>query len=106
MRAADRRIVLGLYRSRPTRELLEAALSVGVTALDTAYNYAHFGSHRILREVGEDLLERFEVSTKVGFFPDRHDLAPARLRVAVEQSVKSFCRALASCTLTISPTDA
>lgn len=59
-----------------------------MTALDTAYNYAHFGSHQILHEVGQDLLERFEVSTKVGFFPDRHDLAPARLRAAVEQSIE------------------
>jgi aryl-alcohol dehydrogenase-like predicted oxidoreductase len=67
-------------------------LSVGVTALDTAYNYARFASHRILREVGEDLLQEFEISTKVGFFPDRHDLDPARLHAAVEQSIEHLGR--------------
>lgn len=63
-----------------------------MTALDTAYNYTQFASHRILRDIGEDLLQQFEVSTKVGFFPDGHDLDPARLRAAVEQSIEHLGR--------------
>ena len=92
MRSADRRIVLGLYRTRPNRELLEAALDLGVTALDTAYNYQRFGGHRALATVGGDLLSRFEISTKVGFFTDGHSLDPARLHAAVEQAASDLGR--------------
>lgn len=61
-------------------------------ALDTAYNYADFQSHRILREVAGDLLKDFEVSTKVGFFRDRHDHDPARIRGAIEESTEHLGR--------------
>ena len=50
MRAADRRVTLGPYRVRPDRDLLRHALKLGVTAIDTAYNYDHFTSHRTLRQ--------------------------------------------------------
>ncbi len=63
-----------------------------MTALDTAYNYSDFASHRLLREVAGDLLDDFELSTKVGFFPDRHDLDPLRLREAVEESADHLGR--------------
>jgi pyridoxine 4-dehydrogenase len=39
------------------------------------------------------LLDRFEISTKVGFFPDGHSLDPARLRAAVEQTASELGRA-------------
>lgn len=93
MRSADRRVVLGLYRARPTRRLLEAALDLGLTALDTAYNYQHFSGHRVLAATAGDLLDRLDISTKVGFFPDGHNLDPARLRAAVEQTVFELGRA-------------
>ena len=92
MRTAERRVILGLYRARPTRHLLEAALDLGIAALDTAYNYQHFDGHRALAIAAGELLDRFEISTKVGFFPDGHSLAPARLRAAVEQTVSELGR--------------
>ncbi|WP_405988440.1 aldo/keto reductase [Streptomyces sp. NBC_00986] len=92
MRTADRRIALGLYRTGPTRHLLEVALEQGVTDLDTAFNYHHFTSHRTLAAIADDLLPEFTISTKVGYFPDGHDLDPARLRIAVERSVKELGR--------------
>ena len=93
MRSTERRVVLGLYRARPTRQLLETALDLGLTALDTAYNYQHFDSHRALAATAGELLDRFEISTKVGFFPDGHSLEPARLRAAVEQAASELGRA-------------
>ncbi|HTJ72664.1 MAG TPA: aldo/keto reductase [Actinospica sp.] len=93
MRAAQRRVILGLYRARPTRQLLQAALDLGLTALDTAYNYQHFDGHRALAAAAGELLDRFEISTKVGFFPDGHSLEPARLHAAVEQTVSELGRA-------------
>ena len=64
----------------------------GVTDLDTAFNYQHFASHRMLPTIADDLLSEFTISTKVGYFPDGHDLEPARLRVAVERSVEELGR--------------
>ena len=63
-----------------------------MTALDTAYNYQHFEAHRALAAAAGDLLEHFEISTKVGFFPDGHSLEPARLRAAVEQAADELGR--------------
>jgi pyridoxine 4-dehydrogenase len=88
----DRRVALGLYRTGLSRELLESALDVGVTAIDTAYSYDQFTSHRALSAIADDLLHRFEISTKVGFFPDGHDLSPARLRQAIERSTEELDR--------------
>jgi pyridoxine 4-dehydrogenase len=88
-----RGVILGLYQSGPDRKLLECALNLGVCGIDTAYNYGGFASHRTLARVASGLLDRFTLSTKVGFFPpvesgqrSSHSLAPARLRAAVEQS--------------------
>ncbi|WP_405848365.1 aldo/keto reductase [Streptomyces sp. NBC_01518] len=92
MRTADRRIALGLYRTGPTRHLLEGALEQGVTDLDTAFNYQHFASHRVLAAIADDLLPSFTISTKVGYFPNGHGLDPARLRVAVERSAEELGR--------------
>ncbi|WP_103502287.1 MULTISPECIES: aldo/keto reductase [unclassified Streptomyces] len=96
MRAADPGIVLGLHRSRHDRGPLKAALDLGISRLDTAFNYLGFTSHTTLAEQAGDLLRHFTISTKVGFFPDRpgarHTLNPARLRAAVEQTVRDLRR--------------
>ncbi|MFD5484040.1 aldo/keto reductase [Streptomyces virginiae] len=93
MRGADRRIALGLYRAGPTRPVLERALEVGVTAVDTAYNYGRYQGHRALVKAAGDLLDRIEVSTKVGYFPGGYDLTPARLRAAVAEAGEVLGRA-------------
>ncbi|WP_421107377.1 aldo/keto reductase [Streptomyces sp. NEAU-S77] len=96
MRGADARVVLGLHRSRHERRLLTGALDLGVTALDTSTNYLGFHSHRILARTAGDLLPKFTVSTKVGYFPGRnggeHSLDPVRLRAAVEQTADDLGR--------------
>lgn len=80
---ADPGIVLGLHRSRHRRDTLTGALDLGVTHLDTGFSYRAFTSHETLADVAADLLGRFTVSTKIGFFrtPDgvRHSLAPELL---------------------------
>lgn len=64
-----------------------------MTALDTAYNYQRFDAHCALADAAGNLLDRFDVSTKVGFFPGGHDLEPVRLRAAVEQATRELGRA-------------
>ncbi|MFI6640335.1 aldo/keto reductase [Streptomyces sp. NPDC050504] len=90
MHGTDARLVLGLHRSRHQRNILTAALDLGVTALDTAAPYLGFRSHSVLAESAADLLTKFDVSTKVGFFQgaqgSEHSLDPARLRLAVEKA--------------------
>ncbi|MFJ3422204.1 aldo/keto reductase [Streptomyces sp. NPDC086082] len=90
MRSADPRVVLGLHRSRHERRLLTGALDLGVTALDTSTNYLGFRSHQVLAQTVGDLLPKFTVSTKVGYFPGpggaEHSLDPVRLHAAVEQA--------------------
>ncbi|MFD9689865.1 aldo/keto reductase [Kitasatospora sp. NPDC059088] len=90
MRTADRRTVLGLHRSRHRRDLLSDALDLGVTAIDTASNYLGHHSHRTLATVAGDLLPKFSISTKVGYFEDGHSLLPERLRHAVEKTAKDL----------------
>ncbi|MFB7473728.1 aldo/keto reductase [Kitasatospora sp. NPDC056184] len=92
MRTADRRVVLGLHRSRHRRDILTEALGLGVTTIDTASNYLHHRSHRTLSEVAGALLPKFSISTKVGYFSDGHSLSPARLREAVETVVADLGR--------------
>lgn len=62
-----------------------------MTVVDTAYNYDYFGAHRALANAAGELLDEFEVSTKVGFFPGldtvQHFLDPARLREAIWRTV-------------------
>ncbi|MPY57215.1 aldo/keto reductase [Streptomyces spongiae] len=96
MRGADPRIVLGLHRSRHERQLLTGALDLGVTALDTSTNYLGFRSHQVLAQTAGDLLPKFTVSTKVGYFPApggaEHSLDPLRLHAAVEQAAEDLGR--------------
>ncbi|MFG2489882.1 aldo/keto reductase [Streptomyces caniferus] len=96
MRGADPRVVLGLHRSRHERRLLTGALDLGVTALDTSSNYLGFRSHQALARTAGDLLPKFTVSTKVGYFPGpdgaEHSLDPVRLHAAVEQAAGDLGR--------------
>lgn len=97
MRGTDTGIVLGLYRSGCERSILEGALSLGVTALDTSYSYLGFRSHSVLAAVAADLLPEFSISTKIGFFPGPersvHSLDPHRLREALERTCDDLGRA-------------
>ncbi|MFH9562447.1 aldo/keto reductase [Streptomyces globisporus] len=63
-----------------------------MTHLDTASNYHRHRSHEVLKATAGDLLPKFSVSTKVGFFPEGHSLDPTRLRSAVEQAFKGLGR--------------
>ncbi|WP_232794848.1 aldo/keto reductase [Kitasatospora sp. NRRL B-11411] len=71
-------------------------MDCGVTALDTAFNYRGFTSHATLAGFGRDLLARFTVSTKVGYFPaaggTRHSLAPEELKGALGQCARDLGR--------------
>ncbi|MET8590385.1 aldo/keto reductase [Streptomyces sp. NPDC005078] len=60
--------------------------------MDTASNYLRHRSHEVLKTVASDLLPKLSVSTKVGYFPGEHSLAPARLRAGVEQAAKDLGR--------------
>jgi aryl-alcohol dehydrogenase-like predicted oxidoreductase len=64
-----------------------------VTGLDTAINYQHYTAHRRLAETAGDLLRHFDITTKIGFFPDGHDLSAARLRAAAESICSELGRA-------------
>jgi pyridoxine 4-dehydrogenase len=94
VRSADPRVVLGLHRSRHERRLLTGALDLGVTALDTSTNYLGFRSHQVLAQTAGDLLSKFTVSTKVGYFPGPgravHSLDPVLLHEAVEQAAEDL----------------
>ncbi|MEU5738563.1 aldo/keto reductase [Streptomyces tendae] len=96
MRDPDPRIVLGLHRSRHERRLLTGALDLGVTAIDTSANYLGFRSHEVLARTAGDLLPKFTLSTKVGYYPGvgrvEHSLDPARLHAAVEHAVRDLGR--------------
>lgn len=76
--------------------MLEDALQLGVTALDTAYNYFGFKSHQTLARIVGDLLPLFTISTKLGFFPvcdgTEHSLDPKRLRQALEETTEKLQR--------------
>ncbi|MET8473975.1 aldo/keto reductase [Streptomyces sp. NPDC006422] len=96
MRTAHPRLVLGLHRSRHERSLLTAAADLGVTTIDTSSNYLGFHSHKVLAKVAGDLLPKFTVSTKVGYFPagstSEHSLSPSRLRAALERTIRDLGR--------------
>ncbi|MFF8971530.1 aldo/keto reductase [Streptomyces sp. NPDC014995] len=96
MRVADPRVALGLHRSRHERCLLTRALDLGVTVIDTSTNYLGFLSHETLSRTAGDLMPKFTISTKVGYFrrPGRaeHSLDPLRLRAAIEQTVRDLGR--------------
>ncbi|MGW1989596.1 aldo/keto reductase [Embleya sp. NPDC001921] len=69
-------------------------MDLGIHAIDTAFNYADFASHARLAQTAGDLLPRFAISTKVGFFPTtgraEHSLDPTRLRRAIEQTCRDI----------------
>ncbi|MFC4500456.1 MULTISPECIES: aldo/keto reductase [Streptomyces] len=71
-------------------------MDLGVTALDTGTNYLGFRSHQILARTAGDLLPKFKISTKVGYFPGpdgvEHSLDPVRLCAAVEQAAEDLGR--------------
>lgn len=71
-------------------------MDLGVTGLDTSSNYLGFRSHEVLARTAGDLLPKFTLSTKVGYFPRpdgaEHSLEPARLHTAVEQAVADLGR--------------
>ncbi|MFE0811795.1 aldo/keto reductase [Streptomyces sp. NPDC058794] len=96
MRDADPRVVLGLHRSRHERRLLTGALDLGVTAIDTSANYLGFRSHEVLARIASDLLPKFTLSTKVGYFPRaeraEHSLDPTRLYGTIEQAARNLGR--------------
>ncbi|MFD9486190.1 aldo/keto reductase [Streptomyces sp. NPDC059991] len=96
MRGADPRVFLGLHRSRHERSLLTGALDLGVTAIDTSTNYLGFHSHEVLARTAGDLLSKFTLSTKVGYFRGsggvEHSLDPTRLHTAVERTVRDLGR--------------
>lgn len=64
--------------------------------LDTSSNYLGFRSHEVLARVAGDLLPKFSISTKVGYFPttgrSQRPPGPARLRAAVERAVDELGR--------------
>lgn len=71
------------------------ALDAGVRHIDTSFNYLRFASHRTLAREAHDLLPEFDISTKVGFFPDEdgrpvHHLTPELLRYAVATTVEDL----------------
>lgn len=98
VRGDDRRIVLGLHRTRLSRALLAAASELGITQLDTAVNYDGHTAHARLAAAGRGLLDGFTISTKVGFVPapdggaNRHTLDPRRLTQAVRRGADELGR--------------
>lgn len=71
-------------------------MDLGFTALDTSSNYLGFRSHEVLARTAGDLLPKFALSTKVGYFPGpdgaEHSLDPERLHTAVERAVADLGR--------------
>ncbi|CAM4197036.1 aldo/keto reductase [Nocardiopsis rhodophaea] len=63
-----------------------------MTSLDTAYNYQRYRSHQLLAPVADGMLDQFEITSKVGFFPGGHDLTPERLRTAVRRTAEDLGR--------------
>jgi pyridoxine 4-dehydrogenase len=96
MRASDLRLALGLYRTRLSGALLDAAYEAGVRHIDCAYNY---GGFRYLDDLASlRAAERFTISSKVGFFPSDagtvHTLEPPRLAEAAERTAHALGRGL------------
>lgn len=61
--------------------------------LDTAASYHGHRSHQTLAQCAGDLLPKFSISTKVGYFPGiGHSLDPVRLRRGVELAVQDLGR--------------
>lgn len=71
-------------------------MDLGVTALDTSANYLGFRSHEVLARTASDLLPKFTLSTKVGYFPGveraEHCLDAECLYGAVERAADGLGR--------------
>ncbi len=71
-------------------------MDLGVTALDTSANYLGFRSHEVLARTASDLLPKFTLSTKVGYFPGHeraeHCLDAECLHGAVERAARELGR--------------
>lgn len=63
-----------------------------MTKVDTAFSYADFAAHEQLAALGSDITTRLSITTKVGFFPEGHDLAPVRLSAAARQIIDDLGR--------------
>jgi aryl-alcohol dehydrogenase-like predicted oxidoreductase len=63
-----------------------------VTEVDTAFSYSDFAAHRLLAVAGAEIDTPLSITTKVGFFPHGHDLAPTRLCAAAHQIVDDLGR--------------
>lgn len=72
MRRSHRRLALGFFRAAPRRDLLERALSNGITEVDVSASYHRGHAHRLLATAAGELLDQFTISTKVS---PRSDLA-------------------------------
>ncbi|MFI1799891.1 aldo/keto reductase [Streptomyces sp. NPDC020379] len=72
--------------------MIEAALDLGIRAIDTSFNYRGFASHTTLARVAGDLLPKFEVSTKIGFLPGpgKHSLSPVPLWKALGRTLQDL----------------
>ncbi len=96
MHGGHPRLVLGLHRTRLTPDLLRAALTFGVTTVDTAPHYQRGTAHRQLVHTAGSLLDRFAVCTKVGYHHNTatgenvHSLATQQLRIAASTAVRSL----------------
>lgn len=63
-----------------------------MTEVDTAFNYSDFAAHRLLAAIDPAVTEQLSITTKVGFFPDGHNLAPKRLSQAAHQIANELGR--------------
>ncbi len=63
-----------------------------MTEVDTAFSYTDFAAHQLLAAVGPEITTRLSITTKVGFFPEGHDLTPTRLSAAAHQIVDDLGR--------------
>ncbi len=64
-----------------------------MTEVDTAFNYSDFAAHHLLGTIDPAITERLSITTKIGFFPEGHDLAPKRLSEAARQIADELGRA-------------
>ncbi len=72
-----------------TRAVVDAALEVGVTFLDTAEIYGNGGdSERFLGEVLESRRDRVVLATKFGWGEESGDGSPERIRKAIDGSLE------------------
>lgn len=79
-----------MSRTPHSEEVIARAAETGIRTLDTAVNYAHFNSHRMLARclARTGLSDIMKVQTKVGYYPGAggttdHDLNAKRLKETV-----------------------